>query len=83
MSGFLGVPGFLLRRQPLLYGNGVKQLPWFYAKSVRKLEEAGKGNRLLRALYPSDLVPVEVTHLRQLLLGEMPFNPQLSDLSAE
>jgi len=40
-----------------------------------KLEKAIKRDGLFRAFYSSYLVPVEVTHLRQLLLGETPFNP--------
>lgn len=40
-----------------------------------KLKKAVKGNGLLRALDSPDLVAVKVTHLRKLLLGEMPFNP--------
>ena len=48
-----------------------------------KLEKAVKRDRLLCPLDSSYLVPVKVTHLRKLLLGEMPFNPQPSDLFAE
>lgn len=40
-----------------------------------ELEKAVKRNGLLGALYSADLVAVKVTHLRKLLLGEMPFNP--------
>ena len=50
---------------------------------MRELEKAVKRNGLLGALYSSDLIAVKVTHLRKLLLGEMPVNPEPSDLFAE
>lgn len=46
-----------------------------HGKPVGELEKAVKGNGLLCAFYSSYLVPMEITHLRKLLLGEMPFNP--------
>lgn len=50
---------------------------------VRELEHAIKGNGLLAALDPADLVTVVATLLPQLLLGEMPFKSQKSKLFAE
>jgi hypothetical protein len=40
-----------------------------------ELKQAVKGNSLLGPLDAPDLIAVKVTHLRELLLGEMPFNP--------
>lgn len=48
-----------------------------------ELEHAVKGHGLLGAFNAPYLVPVEVTHLRKLLLREMPFNSQNTDLFAE
>lgn len=46
-----------------------------HSKAVGKLEKAVKRDGLLGALDSPDLVPVKATHLRKLLLGEMPFDP--------
>ena len=58
-----------------MHGDRFENLRRRYGKSMGKLEKAIKRDGLLRAFYSSYLVPVEVTHLRQLLLGETPFNP--------
>ena len=66
-----------------MHGNKPKDFRRRYGEPVGELKEAIKRNGLFRALDPSYLIAVKVTHLRKLLLGEMPFNPQLSDLFAE
>ncbi len=61
--------------EALLCGDKLKNLRRRHGKAMRKLKKAVKGNGLLRALDSPDLIAVKVTHLRKLLLGEMPFNP--------
>lgn len=56
-------------------GDKLKDLRRRHGKAVGELEKAVKGYGLLRALDSPYLVAVKVTHLRKLLLGEMPFNP--------
>lgn len=50
---------------------------------MRKLQDTVKGHRLFTTFDAPYLIPVIATPLRQLLLGEAPFNPQLFDLLAE
>ena len=59
----------------LLHGNEFEDLRWRHGEAVRELQKAVKRNGLFGALDSSYLVAVKVTHLRKLLLGEMPFNP--------
>jgi hypothetical protein len=61
--------------EALLRGDKLKDLRRRHGEAVGELEKAVKRDGLLRALYSSYLVAVKVTHLRKLLLGEMPFNP--------
>lgn len=56
-------------------GNEFKDLRRRHGEPVGELEQAVKRNGLLGALNSSYLIAVKVTHLRKLLLGEMPFNP--------
>src|SRR4051812_4512886 len=65
----------LFGRETLLRGNEFKDLRRRHGEPVGELEQAVKRNGLFGAFYSSYLVPVKVTHLRKLLLGEMPFNP--------
>ena len=44
-------------------------------KPVGELEDTVERDGLLGALDTPDLISVEVTHLRKLLLRELPFNP--------
>ena len=66
-----------------MHGNKPKDLRRRYGEPVGELKKAIKRNGLFRALDSPYLIAVKVTHLRKLLLGEMPFNPQPSDLFAE
>lgn len=58
-----------------MHGHRSEDLRRRYGKPMGKLEKAIKRDGLFRAFYSSYLVPVEITHLRKLLLGETPFNP--------
>jgi hypothetical protein len=55
-------------REPLLDGDLFPYFRRWYSKAVRELKNAIKGNRLLAALNPADLVPVIATLLCELLL---------------
>lgn len=55
--------------------NEFKDLRRRNGEPVGELEKAIKGDGLLCALDSAYLIAVKVTHLRKLLLGEMPFNP--------
>jgi hypothetical protein len=65
----------LFGRKALLRGDKFKDLRRRHGEAVGELEKAVERNGLLGALYSADLIAVKVTHLRKLLLGEMPFNP--------
>ena len=66
-----------------MYRDELPEFQGRYGEPVRKLEDAIEGNGLLGPLDTSYLIPMEVTHLRQLLLRELPFNSQFPDLFAE
>ena len=74
---------FLLPGQPLLQRHEPKQLLRFNREAMRELKVALERRGLLGPFDPSDLIAMEITHLRELLLGEMPFDPQSPNLSAE
>ena len=59
----------------LLRGDKLKDFRRRHGEPVGELEKAVKGDGLLCALDSPYLVAVKVTHLRKLLLREMPFNP--------
>ena len=61
--------------EALLRGDKFKDIRRRDGERVGELEKAAEGNGLFGALYSADLIAVKVTHLRKLLLGEMPFNP--------
>jgi hypothetical protein len=73
-----GFPG-----QTLGCGDEFEELSRRYGEAVRQPQEPFERNRLFGPLDPSDLVPVVATHLRKLLLGEMPFKSQSPHLFAE
>lgn len=58
-----------------MHRNEFEDLRRPHGEPVGELQKAVKRNGLLGALDSSYLVAVKVTHLRKLLLGEMPFNP--------
>jgi len=74
---------FLLWWEALLNGDELPEFQGRYGESIRELEDAIERNGLLGPLDTSYLIPMEVTHLRQLLLRELPFNSQFPDLFAE
>jgi len=60
--------------QSLRNGDEFQELLGFDLESVGEAQDAVEGDRALAPLDPPYVVPVEVTHLRELLLGEMPFS---------
>jgi hypothetical protein len=65
----------LFRWKAILHGNKLQDLGRRHGEPVGELEKAIKRYGLLGSLNSADLITVKVTHLRKLLLGEMPFNP--------
>ncbi len=66
-----------------MYRDEFEDLRWRHGEPAGELQKSVKRNGLLGALDSSYLVPVKVTHLRKLLLGETPFNPKPPNLFAE
>ena len=80
-SSFLGL--FLFRWQFLRDGHEGQKLEWFHLEREGEPLDGVEGDIPLGAFEPSHVFWIEVTHLRQLLLGEMPFKPQFLQSFAE